>query len=419
LKLRIVALTCCAAAGGFLCELEGHAATALGRISVEKAPGEPGRFFFRDTGATFHPKGFNHTVLEHGGSGWHATFNAGVYDPESLENTLAAMRTAGANTVRVWAWGVQKAGGFTDAPADLNPAYLDNFLDFLRRAARHDLRVIAILDETPQGPHYRATADAASRASGMPPLSGHNGQYLDAGLIAAKRACAADFVRHIRECAPELLPAVLAWSLANEVCVTFTAEPFSNTQGTVTTCTGKSYDMADRGQRQACYDESILTWANEIASGIKTIDPDALVTAGMWTADAHGRAPNNGLWPDDRDPRIPPRPSVLAGPGCRLDFIDVHVYPWDGTARIRRDAHERDAVMAGHIPAIVGEYGVFKDRQIGETRTMLREMVRQAYALGYIGDLHWVWDLTRVSGQTWSAVEEGLAPFLMQLPRRQ
>jgi|GEM_PF-2235835 len=35
--------------------------------------------------------------------------------------------------------------------------------------------------------------------------------------------------------------------------------------------------------------------------------------------------------------------------------------------------------------------------------------------MGYRGALHWAWDLTMVEGQTWSAVEEGLAPFLMKI----
>ena len=150
-----------------------------------------------------------------------------------------------------------------------------------------------------------------------------------------------------------------------------------------------------------------------LAAAIKTVDPDALVTAGMWTADAHGRAPFNGLIPDGSAPRIPPRPSVLATPKSRLDFIDIHVYPWDGTATIRREAHEWDAVRRGHIPVIMGEFGVFKRNTIDEARTMLVEMLEQSTAMGYAGWLHWVWDMRSTPGQTWSAVEEGLARTLM------
>lgn len=57
----------------------------------------------------------------------------------------------------------------------------------------------------------------------------------------------------------------------------------------------------------------------------------------------------------------------------------------------------------------------FKNRNIKRTRVMLREMLEQAYGMGYAGSLHWVWDLTQVKDQTWSAVEEGLAEYLMKL----
>ena len=126
--------------------------------------------------------------------------------------------------------------------------------------------------------------------------------------------------------------------------------------------------------------------------------------------------PYGGLIPDDSDPRRPPRPSALAGPDSKLDFIDVHIYPWNGTSKLRVEAHEVELVQQGTIPAIVGEYGTFKHvSTIEETRVMLPEMLRQAYELGYVGQLFWSWDLTMMRQQTWSAVEEGLAEFTMQL----
>ncbi len=123
--------------------------------------------------------------------------------------------------------------------------------------------------------------------------------------------------------------------------------------------------------------------------------------------------------PDDKDPRRPPRPSVLGGRDSRLDLIDVHIYPWDGTSNVRVDAHERALVSADTSPAIAGEYGVFKNRSAQEARGMMAEMLHQAYGMGYQGDLHWIWDLTQVEGQTWSAVEEGIGTFVMHIEREE
>ena len=392
----------------------------LPRILVRKDAEQRPIFVRQDTRERFIPRGFNHTVLDERAGGWHATFNVGIYDPDAMEATLAAMRRVGANVIRVWAWGFQNETGFTGALSarGLNAAYMENFVDFLRRAARHGIYVIPILDQTPRNAWYDAIAAEAEEKDDTEGhrASGCNRQYLMSGPLAAKCAGARDFIRYIRDADPGLLQGVFAWALANEVCVKVTEAPFRHTEG-LARIGGKSYDMADPAQRQACYDDAVLRWANALADAVKEADPDALVTAGMWTADAHGRPACNGLPLDGRDPRIPPRPSVLGGPESRLDFLDIHIYPWDGSSAVRPDAHEHGHVL---IPVIVGEYGVFKDKSIEETRIMLHEMLDQAWRLGYQGDIHWVWDLTDTPGQTWSAVEHNLAEHVMrwQAPRR-
>ncbi len=381
----------------------------LPRLSVD-ANG----FFIKATDERFIPRGFNHTVLA---KHWHATFNTDVYRHDSMENVLAEMHRIGANVIRVWIWGRQGDTGFTGSKKSqgLDGAYMENVVDFLRLAARYQIYVIPILDETPHNAYYDALmVDPAHEVN--PDVGGYNRQYLAQGPIAAKRAAIADFVRCIKESDPGLINTVLGWSLANEVFVNYTDGPFSPGEGEALTANGKRYDMTAKEQRQACYDEGITHWANQLASAIKEIDPEALVTAGMWTSDASGRTPVNGLMSDDKDPRVPPRPSALGGPNSLLDFIDVHIYPWDGTSKVRPDMHERELVTK---PAIVGEYGVFKDKTPNQARTMFREMLEQAYAIGYHGDLFWVWNLVGVPGQTWSAVEEDLGAYVMQLPRKQ
>ena len=386
----------------------------LPRIAVRKDAEQRPIFVRQDTGERFIPRGFNHTVLDDRAGGCHATFNVGIYDPDAMEATLAAMRRVGANVIRVWAWGFQNETGFTKDPSarGLNAAYMENFVDFLRRAARHNIHVMPILDQTPRNAYYDAIAAEAEEKDDAEGLraSGHNRQYLMPGPLAAKCAGTRDFIRYIRDADPGLLQGVFGWALANEVCVRATEAPFRHTAG-LARIGGKSYDMADPAQRQACYDDAVLRWANTLADAIKEVDPDALVTAGMWTADAHGRPAFNGLPLDGRDPRIPPRPSVLGGPDSRLDFLDIHIYPWDGTSAVRPDAHEHGHVL---IPVIVGEYGVFKNKSIEEARIMLHEILDQAWCLGYQGDIHWVWDLTRTPGQTWSAVEHNLAEHVMR-----
>lgn len=475
--------------------------TPLPRIGVRTSQGQPSEFYVRASGERFLPKGFNHTVL----GAWHATFNTDIYRPEAMEAVLTEMAKLGANTVRVWIWGAQDEHGYTGSASSkgLQPAYVENVADFLRRAAAHDLYVVAIMDETPHNAYYDQIAARADAAAPHSEVTGYNRGYMTPGGIAAKCAAAKDFIRSLKRIDARLLQGVLGWSLSNEVFVLANEGPFSQETGRVEglgnleevsrrpneaalpplrseaapSLSNKSrltrarseqtsslsnesrlsrpvsenpssrshsagqpglrpeeasglpdaekpprphtpkrtYDMAVVEDRQACYDDAILYAANAFAKTVKEADPEALVTAGLWTSDAHGRPPFNGLPHDGKDQRICPRPSVLASADSRLDFLDIHIYPWDGTSAVRPEAHENAAVAASGKAVLVGEIGVFKDKTPDQARQVLLEMIEQAYAMGYAGHLMWAWDLTMVPGQTWSAVEEGLGAYVMQL----
>ncbi|MCK5860934.1 MAG: DUF1080 domain-containing protein [Candidatus Hydrogenedentes bacterium] len=391
--------------------------TPISAIGIRKSDPGIAEFFKRKSGERFTPKGFNHTALSEVLTGWHATFNVGHYNPDSMEILLAAIADTGANTIRVWAWGLQDASGFTGSAKNcgLNGEYMENILDFLRRCTRHRLYAILILDETPHNAYYNGIAAKADRKLPTPHVTGYNLNYFSSGTLAAKEQATRDFVQYVKDADPGLLNTVLGWAFSNEAFVNHSEGPFNRNSGHVVVANGSTYDMNVKEQRQACYDESMLYWCNTLADAVKSVAPDALTTLGMWTSDAHGRVPVNYVLSDDRDPRHPPRPSVLACSESRLDFLDIHIYPWDGTSQIRPEAHEWNAVKYSGKPVLVGEYGVFKDKSIEEARIMMREMLAQVYNMGYQGSLHWIWDLTGVKGQTWSAVEEGLATYLMTL----
>ena len=161
--------------------------TPLPRIGVRMGADDWAEFYNRDTNAAFTPRGFNHTVLR---DGWHATFNTGVYDPEAMEATLTRMHTLGANCIRVWIWGKRDATGVTGDPTSegLHEAYMRNVAGFLRRCTKHELYVIAVMDEVPLNQHYRAVRNAADGEAANDTVSGYSRQYLTACPIAAKAA---------------------------------------------------------------------------------------------------------------------------------------------------------------------------------------------------------------------------------------
>lgn len=373
-------------------------------VLVEK---EGKTVFCKENGELIVPRGFNHVVLEHRTSGWHALFNTNIYNPEEVESVLQKMSKWGANVIRVWAWGVQNEYGVfgSDENTAINPRYVENFIDFLRKANKSKIYVIPILDEYPKYGYFSALAqelhsryaekDTSSHAEG------YNRQFFWESLVETKSEAIKKFIKSIKEKEEGLLNVILAWELQNEVYVKANEGPFRDFESNITLYDGTVLKNDTPENRQKIYDVTILHWANRLTQAIKEVDPKALVTVGMWTSDSAGRSPNVGVPHDNKDPRIPPRPSILGGKDSRLDFIDIHIYPWDGTSKVRPECHEYGIVKK---PVIVGEYGVFPSVNIEEAKKMLINMLTQAYEMGYIGDIFWVWDLRNVAGQTYSAV---------------
>ena len=105
------------------------------------------QFILKESGSPFFVKGFNYVRLR----GDHATFDADTmntkahYDPDRAEAMFSALEKAGYNTVRVFIIGRGRtnpgiAGNYNTTKALYEP-YMENVLDFLRRATRHGIRV--------------------------------------------------------------------------------------------------------------------------------------------------------------------------------------------------------------------------------------------------------------------------------------
>ncbi len=370
------------------------------KITVKKGKGKPGHFIYEKTGKIFVPEGYNHTVGDiYDNRFAHATFNIGTYNSKRIDKVLAEMKSLGANTVRVWLWGTDYKGngiwGGTDAKT-LNKEYMENFCDFLRLATKHKIYVVPILDLKPANAKYKAIAIKGLKNADKR-VTDHNADILLQGFIDARKQAARDTIRFIKAADPNLLNTILGWSLANETCLYSMSAPFNLTNGIIKVANGKSYNMADFDSRQKCADESFLYWANQLTDVIHEEDPNGLVTIGMWTSDAHERQPINGIQVSKNpDARFPPRPSVFASPKSKIDFLDIHVYPWRNKLLINRDAHELDAIDKSGLPAFVGEYGVFihqaKDNKDGAEKVL--ELRKNCYDEGYAGALLWVWNYT-------------------------
>jgi len=383
----------------------------LDRIVIQ--PGEGGaRFVLETCGTPFFVSGFNYIRLrgvEGNPYGDHATFDAktetteGYYDAERAEAMFVALRESGYNTVRVFIIGRSEvnpgiAGNFNSTGALYEP-YMENVLDFLRRATRHGIRVLPTFGdgEIPMNAHYleRFGEHAMNR----------NVLILTEKGIQARMEYITSFLGYIKENAPYLLPTLLGVQFQNEAYLRADYWPFAEREGTFAGANGRTYDLSDTKDRQAMLDEGYRYYHDRMVAAVKAIDPGILVTEGLFVPRAVGKHPEEhaGLWPGVmQDERTPPKVSVI-GVG-NLDFLDIHFY------RARREetveeAFRRDLESTGFFepqmkevrksrPIILGEFGAFDfvEETFGEAVDNMVLVRDLAHDHGFRGMLFWTYD---------------------------
>lgn len=354
----------------------------LERIGVR--PGrERAEFVLKESGQPFFVRGFNYIRLRSAdGSpgGDHATFDADTettkanYDPQAAEEMFRVLSRSGYNTVRVFVIGRNKinpgiAGNFETTKAVYAP-YMDNFIDFLRRATRHKIRVFPTFGDgsIPLNAYYRHRGDR---------VNGHNKNVLvltQKGLDARVEHITS-FLAYIKKQDPNLLPTLLGLQCQNEACMRGNVWPFSEKTGRFKAANGKTYDLSKTDQRQALMDEGYRYYHKQVADAVKTIDPEMLVAEGVFVPAAVGKdySRHAGVWPGKtRDERYPPMLTAI-GTGA-LDFLDVHFYhavadPKEVPERFRRNLGSTGffspdmAEIRKRTPVIMGEFGAFDNHE--------------------------------------------------------
>ena len=342
-----------------------------GRIVIRE-----GCFFDTGTGKTFHPLGVNYfriAPIREGKEG-HSTFSPGSYDEEFVDRMMETLARDGLNTVRTFLSYHSGANGIVITPEsnELSPAYLLNVIRFLRAAQAHGIRVILTWDTWM--PESRAWAEMPlpdEPRYGWIPAAGHdfktNGFRLSPEPIRARANAICALLQSLKTSAPDLVPVVLAWELENEVHFNLDQEPFLS-RSTAFAFGGRTFDLGTDSGAQALMDATSISWANACADAIHAVDPEALVSASVFTFQAVGRQ-GPGTWSKDQtnDMRIPARPLALLE--SRLDFVDIHIYAGQSESEsiaqhIKRDL---DSVEISHLarearrlvkPILIGESGI-------------------------------------------------------------
>jgi hypothetical protein len=378
------------------------AIASMPRVVVDRSS-EHAEFRCGKSGDRFIVRGVNYIRLRYGD---HATFEAAssagtaYYDPLDSESMFRYLRRSGFNTVRVFIIGRSRRNpgiaGEYETTQGLYGPYMDNVIDFLRRAQFHGVYILPTFGdgELPNNAWYRG------RFSGSV-----NRIILTREGIEAKQQYVGDFLRTIQNRAPELLDGLLGVQLQNELSLDGKAWPFDQTKGTVVGANGKTYDIADRNQRQAMMDEGIVFYHNDLVDAIRRIDPAILVSEGIFTLRAVGKDPQKDFGIDPAfkgDRRYPPTLQVLAA--SKLDFLDVHFYR-TRKAETVTDAFAKDMESIGFTgetagailrdkPVILGEFGAFRfaDATFAAACENLLAIRDRAIEREYSGAMLWTFD---------------------------
>lgn len=378
--------------------------TSLERIAVE--PGIHGAgFVLKDSRTPFFVKGFNYVRLR----GDHSTFDADTqttktaYDPERAEQMFRTLAKNGYNTVRVFIIGRSEAnpgiGGNYDTTQGLYEPYMENVLDFLRRATRHGIRVFPTFGDgcLPGNAYYYDRFKKTGKNK--------NVFILTRKGIDARIEYITSFLSYVKEREPALLPTLLALQCQNEAYLHAEQWPFSETEGEFVAANGKTYDLSRTEERQALMNEGYQHYHQRVVEAVKAIDPDMLVAEGVFVPRAVGKdyTKDAGLWPGHfKDGRYPPTLATL-GDGA-LDFLDVHFY------RVRKDesveqAFQHDLSSTGFYtpemqearkakPILLGEFGAFDSvektfEEAVENMVIVRGLARKEKLNGM---LFWTYD---------------------------
>lgn len=357
----------------------GEQVKPLERIRVK--PGSNGaEFVLKDSGAPFFVTGFNYIRLraEDGkGNPDHSTFDAdtkttqAAYDPQRAEEMFQTLQSCGYNTVRVFLIGRKSfnpgiAGNYETTKAFYEP-YADNFIDFLRRATRHNIRVFPTFGDggLPMNAYYHGK-----------PIEGEgknkNALVLTNEGIDARIELITSLLTYIKRKDSNLLPTVLGLECQNEAHFRANKWPFNQKEGLFKAANGKTYDLSKTDERQNLMDAGYRHYHEKIVTAVKKIDPEMLVAEGVFVPAAVGKdydARHAGVWPGkSREKRYPPKLTAI-GTGA-LDFLDVHFYHATPNPR---DVPNRFRVNLGSTgffspemkeirkttPVIMGEFGAF------------------------------------------------------------
>ena len=356
-------------------------------------------FYDRSSGNRFVPRGNNYirlaTLTNPNGNSilGHSTFVVGLYDSARAETALASMQASGYNIVTVILEGCcqntigNPAGG-------LSSAYIQNVVDFLRRAKAHSMAVVFASQWLPSYGGYSEIMGPC-----YPKFDDINLQNLSSCGIEATITYYRDLVHGLIG-AQAPMDAIFGYELWDEYYYYSAAAPLNTTSGTITTANGQTYDMSSASSKQQMMNDGLIYFADQVRAAILALDPTALVTISFF--------PPEGPNPSRiGDPRIIEVYPAIAS--STLDYVNLHPYPI--VLNLTMDQVAQNYGFVGYQqqkPILMGEFGAFTWAYplISDAVAGLKSWQSQSCAYNFKGWLLWTWD-TDEQPELWNALSQG------------
>ncbi|MCP4310015.1 MAG: sulfatase-like hydrolase/transferase [Bacteroidetes bacterium] len=344
----------------------------------------------------------------------HSTFEAATpttladYNKYHAESLFRIMKSKGLNYTRVFLTGRNTTNPGISGPSYHNEPlyrpYMDNFVDFLKRAQQYGIYVFPTFGDggLPKNQWYKDRLPVHLKEK-LHSIRQYFPFYKETVDLKADYVQA--FLQYIKDYDPELLHSLLAVELQNEYSVKGNAYPFTQITGIHTSWWGEEFDMTDTIRRQELADQATIRYQNILTTAIKEIDPELLVAEGFFTLDAVHKTLENslgifpGAFPDERHP--PVFPVTIQSD---IDFVDIHMYPRTADRTIEQqfnaDLHSMltDTVgfedMRRLKPFILGEFGAWRQHEptVEFAAGRMADLAGRAMDHNFDGWCYWTFD---------------------------
>jgi hypothetical protein len=313
----------------------------------------------------------------------HVNFEPDLYHFWDIDGALEQMQNYGYNYVRVFLECPSLIHGFNLSSPGVPMNYTKNVIDFLIRAANHNLSVMLTSSWNPA--NYQSIIDSYPKPANV---TGTNEIIFHVGQAVAKAQFFKDFLQQVKDASPIAFQAIFAIDIFNEICVSVHEKPFSITSRIVV-YNGVPYDMAKGSDRQQLLDLAANIWMNTSVVAIKSIAPTILVTASLFSPNVVGHNGFDGVQPrpPDADARYPLRAGSLVN--SLADYIDLHIYA-GGDPKSAMEG----AALPRSKPILMGETGAYRPwfKNTSIAASVIQNVMIESLNFGYTAWGIWNWD---------------------------